>query len=383
MLEILTQDQQADFAKRGFSRRRFHRMATLLAAGSALPFYNEQALAQRPDRPPIPADAVRINANENPMGPCPEAAEAIHAIVPRGGRYLNEEGAALATLLAEQEGVKRNYVTAFAGSSDPLHRAVLSFTAKDRPYVVADPGYESGARAAEFIGAPVLRVPLVAGSFKHDVKAMVAAAPNAGLFYICNPNNPTGTITPKEDIEWLVEHKPAGSVVLIDEAYIHLSTATMSSYMVAADKDVMILRTFSKLYGMAGLRAGAAIAKPDLLAKLSNYGNGMLPVTGMAGAAASLRVKTLVAERRKIIGDIREDTFSFLAKNNIEFITSYANMFMMNVKRPGQDFFNDMAAHKVMIGRVWKAMPNWVRVSVGTREEMAKFKEACLKCYNA
>ena len=158
-------------------------------------------------------------------------------------------------------------MTVFAGSSDPLHRAVLSFTAKDRPYVVGDPGYEAGARAAEFIGAPVMRVPLVPGSFKHDVKAMVAAAPTAGLFYICNPNNPTGTITPKEDIEWLVENKPAGSVVLIDEAYIHLSTATMSSYMVAADKDVMILRTFSKLYGMAGLRAGAAIAKPELLAK--------------------------------------------------------------------------------------------------------------------
>jgi histidinol-phosphate aminotransferase len=383
MLEILTQEHKADFATRGFSRRRFHRMATLLAAGSALPFYNEQALAQRADRPPIPADAVRINANENPMGPCPEAAEAIHAIVQRGGRYLNEENSVLPTLLAEQEGVKKNYVTAFGGSSDPLHRAVLSFTAKDRPYVVGDPGYEAGARAAEFIGAPVIRVPLVPGSFKHDVKAMVAAAPNAGLFYICNPNNPTGTITPKEDLEWLVENKPAGSVVMIDEAYIHLSHATMSSYLVAADKDVVILRTFSKLYGMAGLRAGAAIAKPDLLAKLSNYGNGMLPVTGMAGAAASLRVKTLVEERRKIIADIREDTFGFLAKNNIEFVTSYANMFMMNVKRSGQDFFNDMAAQKVMIGRVWKACPNWVRVSVGTREEMAKFKEACLKCYTA
>jgi histidinol-phosphate aminotransferase len=383
MLEIFTQEQKTDLAQRGFSRRGFHRMAALVATGAALPFYNEQALAQRADRPSMPADAVRINANENPMGPCPEAAEAIHAIVQRGGRYLNEEGAAVATLLAEQAGVKRNYVTVFAGSSDPLHRAVLSFTAKDRPYVVADPGYEAGARAAEFIGAPVMRVPLVPGSFKHDVKAMVAAAPNAGLFYICNPNNPTGTITPKEDIEWLVEHKPAGSVVLIDEAYIHLSNAAMSSYLVAAEKDVMVLRTFSKLYGMAGLRAGAAIAKPELLSKLSNYGNGMLPVTGMAGAAASLRVKTLVAERRKIIADIREDTFSFLAKNNIEFITSYANMFMMNVKRPGQNFADEMAAQKVMIGRVWKAWPNWVRTSVGTREEMAKFKEACLKCYHA
>ncbi len=308
MLEIFTQNETADLSRRGFSRRNFHRMATLVAAGAALPFYNEQALAQRPDRPPIPPDAVRINANENPMGPCPEAAEAIHAIVQRGGRYLNEEGAAVATLLAEQEGVKRNYVTVFPGSSDPLHRAVLSFTAKDRPYVVADPGYEAGARAAEFIGAPVMRVPLIKGSFKHDVKAMVAAAPNAGLFYICNPNNPTGTITPQEDIEWLVANKPAGSVVLIDEAYIHLSTAAMSSYLVGADKDVMVLRTFSKLYGMAGLRAGAAIAKPELLAKLSNYGNGMLPARrSILFRGRPLRSRRRVAGRRSAIGASHSD----------------------------------------------------------------------------
>ena len=384
MPQILSADQKADFVKRGFSRRGFHRIATLLATGGVLPFYNEQALAQRAIGRAMPPDAVKIDSNENPMGPCAEAAEAIHAIVPKGGRYLSEEGARMAETLAEQEGLNAGYVQPFAGSSDPLHHSVVAFCGKDHPYVVADPGYEAGARAAQFIGAPVINVPLAKFSFTHDVKAMAAAHPSAGLIYLCNPNNPTGTLTSKQDIEWLVKNKPAGSVVLIDEAYLHFSHAEKSSYLVAADKDVIILRTFSKIYGMAGLRAGAALGRPDLLRKLSQYrSTGFVPITAMAGATASLKSKTAVPERRKIVADIREETFGFLTKHNIEFIPSQANMFMMNVKRSGRDFHDAMAREKVYIGRIWPVWPNWVRVTVGTREEMAKFQEACLKCYNA
>jgi histidinol-phosphate aminotransferase len=379
----LTGEPATNFLNRGLTRRGLYKMATLLAAGAALPFYNEQALAQLSQVKNMPPDAVKINANENPMGPCPEAAEAIHAIVAKGGRYLYEETDALKELLAEQEGVRSSYVRPYAGSSQPLHLAVLAFTSKDRPYVVADPGYEAGAKAAEFIGASVIRVPLQKATFAHDVKAMLSAAPNAGLFYICNPNNPTGTLTPAKDIEWLVANKPAGSVVLVDEAYIHLSSAPMSSPLVAADKDVVILRTFSKLYGMAGLRAGAAIGRPDLLEKMTPYGAGALPVTGMIGATTSLKQKNLVPERRKIIADIRTDVFSFLETNKIEYVASEANMFMMNVKRPAAQFASEMTKHKVYIGRPWKVWPEWVRVSVGTRDEMAKFKEACLKVYHA
>jgi histidinol-phosphate aminotransferase len=373
-----------------FSRRNFHKLASLLAAGAALPFYNERALAQLSMVRNLPPDAVKINANENPMGPCPEAAEAIHAIVQQGGRYLYEETFAMASTLAEQEGVKfswdpaSSYIQAFAGSSDPLHRVVLAFCSKDKPFVVGDPGYEAGARAAKFIGAPVVTVPLVKGSAAHDVKAMAAAHPTPGVIYVCNPNNPTGTVTSKADIEWLVANKPAGSVVLLDEAYIHLShSAVMSSYLAAADKDLIILRTFSKLYGMAGLRAGAAIARPDLIQKMNVYAAGALPVTAMVGANASLKVKNLIAERRATIAAIRNETFEFLDKHNIEFIPSEANCFMMNVKRPGREFYQDMAKHKVYIGRVWPVWPTWVRVTVGTREDMVKFREACVQCYSA
>ena len=388
--EILTGHQQRNLVNRGFSRRNFHKIASLLAAGAALPFYNEQALAQLSMVRNLPPDAVKINANENPMGPCAEAAEAIHAVVQRGGRYMYEETFNMASAMAEREGVKfswdpaASYVQPFAGSSDPLHRAVLASCSKDRPFVVADPGYEAGARAAKYIDAPVITVPLVKGSAIHDVKAMAAAHPSAGVIYVCNPNNPTGTVTPQAEIEWLVANKPAGSVILLDEAYIHLSkSAVMSTYLAAADKDVIILRTFSKLYGMAGLRAGVAIARPDLLRKMRMYAAGALPVTAMVGATASLRAKKVVPERRDIIAGIREDTFGFLEKNRIEFIPSEANMFMMNVKRPGKEFYEEMTKHHVYIGRVWPVWPTWVRVSVGTRDEMAKFREACLQCYNS
>ncbi|MBO0863300.1 MAG: pyridoxal phosphate-dependent aminotransferase [Chloracidobacterium sp.] len=365
------------------SRRNFNRVATLLAAGAALPFYNESALAQLSKTGPIPADAVKINANENPHGPCPEAAEAIAKVIAKGGRYIYEETDTFANTLAEQEGLDPEYVMPFAGSSDPLHRAVLAFTGKEKPFVVADPGYEAGARAAQFVGAKVIKVPLTQ-TYAHDVKAMARAAQDrkAGLIYICNPNNPTGTATPRADIEWLLANKPEETVVLLDEAYIHFSEEPMCSDLAAMDKDVIILRTFSKLYGMAGLRAGAAIGRPDLIGKLRGYSAGALPVTGMVGATASLKVKNLVTERRKILKDVREDVFAFLQKNNITFIPSVTNCFMLDAKIPARRLINAMKKEKVYIGRVWPVWPTNARITVGTKEEMAKFKTALLKAMN-
>jgi histidinol-phosphate aminotransferase len=391
MPATLNSDQQADLIRRGFSRRHFGRIASVLTAGAALPFYNEPALAQLSMVKNMPADAVKINANENPLGPCPEAADAIHSVIKSGGRYMYEDTFDLAETLGAVEGVKvgykranDSYVEIYPGSSAPLHQAVLAFCSKDRAFVKGDPGYEAGERAAKFIGASTVAVPLRKGTWDHDVKGMLAAAPNGGLYYICNPNNPTGSLTSKADIEWLVANKPAGSIVLVDEAYIHISpNAVKCSDLVANDKDVVVLRTFSKLYGMAGLRAGAALARPDLLEKMRPFSAGAMPITGMVGANASLKVKTLVAERRKIMGDVREDTLSFLTSKNVEFVPSESNCFMMNVKRPGKAFYADMAAQKVFIGRVWDVWPEWVRVTVGSKDDMAKFKTAFAKCYNA
>lgn len=378
MNACLTREQQRDLVRRGFSRRSFGRIATIIGAGAALPFFNEPAMAQLSAVRNMPPDAVKINANENPLGPCAEALAAMQAPLKNGGRYMYEETFGLQELLAEQEGLKATYVQPYAGSSAPLHQAVLAFTSPERPFVTADPGYEAGERAAEFIGAKAIRVPLTK-TYAHDVRAMAAAAPDAGLIYICNPNNPTGTLTPKSDIEWLLDNKPKGSVLMIDEAYIHIAGAPMCSDLVARDKDVIVLRTFSKIYGMAGLRAGAALARPDLLGKIRNYSAGALPTTGMAGATASLKAKNLVPERRKIIGDTRADVFAFLDKNNFPYVPSVSNKFMVDVGRPGKQVIEAMAKEKVYIGRVWPSWPTYVRVSVGTQEEMNKFKLAFLK----
>jgi histidinol-phosphate aminotransferase len=379
MTNLLSDKQQEHFLSRGFSRRNFGRIATMLTAGATLPFYNEPALAQL-SRVDAPSDAVFINSNENPLGPCEAARAAASAMIAQGGRYLFGESTKVKNILAQQEGVSPESVTIYPGSSNPLTWAVLAFCSPTKPYVVADPGYEAGARAAVFIGAKSITVPLTK-QYTHDVKAMVAASSESGLIYICNPNNPTGTLTPQADIEWLVANKPKGTIVMIDEAYTHITpTAPFNTSMVAAGKDVVILRTFSKIYGMAGLRAGAAIARPDLLAKIYNYSqNGMLPITSMAAAAASLNDKNLVPERRKKIGDVRNDVLSFLDKRNYSFVPSVSNCFMVDVKRPGKQFQDAMLKEKVVIGRVWNSWPNHVRVTVGLPDEMEKFKAAFIK----
>ena len=384
MFDPIGSEQRRELASRGYSRRHFARIAGLLAAGASLPFYNESTLAQGLSAMPnLPPDAVRINANENPMGPCPEAIEAINKIVAQGGRYLYGETGTFVETLAGVEGLSRDYILPFAGSSDPLHRAVLAFTSPTKSLVTADPGYEAAERAARFVGAKVIRVPLRADG-SHDVEKMAAADPSAGLIYICNPNNPTGTVTKKADVDALVAKKPKGAIVLLDEAYIHLSTtAEPGTAHVTAERDVVILRTFSKLFGMAGLRAGAAFARPDLLEQIKNFGAGALPVTGMVAATASLKAKGLVEKRRKIIADIREETAEWLDKKGYTCMKSEANMLMVDVKKPGRQVFQALIQEKVAIGRTWPSMPNHVRISIGTADEMAKFRQAFAKVMNA
>ncbi len=323
-----------------------------------------------------PPDAVLINANENPLGPCKAACDAIASIAPKGGRYdIDDETGKLTKTFAAQNNLKEDHVIVYAGSSEPLHYTVLAFTSPAHPFVTADPSYEAGMVAATAAGAPILKVPLTK-AHAHDVRAMVAASPSAGVIYICNPNNPTGTLTAKEDIAWALDHKPAGSILLVDEAYIHLSDAPDALDLVRAGKEIIILRTFSKVYGMAGIRCGLAIGRPDLLARLQPYGMNAMPITGSAAANVSLLETNLVPERKKIIGDIRTDTFTWLAANNYAFIPSVSNCFMIDTGRDGKGVIAAMQARNVYIGRTWPIWPNYVRITVGSPSDMAAFKTA-------
>ena len=157
---------------------------------------------------------------------------------------------------------------------------------------------------------------------------------------------------------------------------LHFSGDQRGSDFVAKDKDVVVLRTFSKIYGMAGIRAGAAFGRPDLLNKILGYSNGALPITGMVAATASLSNKTMVAERRKMIASVRQDVFSFMDKHGFKYVPSVSNKFMVDVRMPYAEFGKKMAEQKVYVGRGWPAWPTHVRVSVGLKEEMAAFKKA-------
>jgi histidinol-phosphate aminotransferase len=360
------------------SRRDFVRLAGFLAAGAALPFYNESTLAQDIKAiAQIPADAVRLNANENPLGPCPEALEAVRKTVALSGRYLFNETFAFIDALAASEGLPTSHVLPTAGSSGPLHSAVLAFTSPSRPLVTAEPGYEAPEGTAHFNKAKVIKVPL-RKDFSHDTKAMASAHPEAGLIFVCNPNNPTGTVTRKEDIAALVAHKPDGCVVLVDEAYLHFAaSAGTVADLVAAGKDVVVLRTFSKLYGMAGLRAGAALGRPDLLDKMRAIaGLNFLPATGMVAATASLKNKDLIGQRREALAEIRRDLFAWLDRKGYSYIPSEANMVLIDSKKPGKETAKAMIEQKIAIGRSWACLPTHVRVTIGTAAEMEKFKAA-------
>jgi histidinol-phosphate aminotransferase len=359
------------------SRRSF---LQLTAAAAALRIVTEPMLAAAARaHKAAPKDAVMIDSNENPLGPSQPARDAMSAILPQGGRYLDSLTEDLVHTFAKQEGLNPDYVQIYAGSSGPLQYAVFAFTSPQKSYVTADPGYEAGMFTAPKVGARVIKVPLTK-SYAHDVKAMLAAAPDAGLFYICNPNNPTGTLTSHSDIEYLVESKPKDSIVMVDEAYLHFSDAPTTLDLVKAGKDVVVLRTLSKVYGLAGLRCGFAVARPDLLEKLTDRGGwNFMPVTAVAAASASLKDPLLVPERKRINAAVREETFQWLDRNGYSYIRSEANHFMLDTKRPAKQVIDAMAQQNVFIGRIWPIMPTYTRITVGTHEEMMRFQTAFQK----
>jgi histidinol-phosphate/aromatic aminotransferase/cobyric acid decarboxylase-like protein len=391
----LTSKLNASLQERGFSRRQIARIS--MGAAAAIPFFNEFALAQQAEQQQAAVtgggrrgggmaggarafdpDTVRITSNENPMGPCKEGLEALIKVAPMGWRYSPQgENMEFSSLLASSENVPADHVVAFPGSSIPLANSAAAFTSPTRSWVMGGPGYGSGA--GRWIGAKTIKVPL-RPDHSHDVQAMIKADPNAGAFYVCNPNNPTGTLTARKDLEYILANKPKDAVLIVDEAYVHFSGMENSSMDFVRDgKDVVILRTFSKIYGMAGLRAGAAYGRPDLVGKVREFGgSGFMPVTATACAAASLKLgPSLIQERIGINKKNRDLAFEHLEKVGVTYIPSLTNFFMIQVKgMTGQQVGTAMMQHKVAIGRVWQEWPQMVRVTVGTYEEMGKFNAA-------
>jgi len=359
------------------SRRSFLTVSAAASAALALRIVTEPMLARAARH--LVHEGVMIDANENPLGPCAAARQAVIDIAPQGGRYSDWLSVDLVNQLAQLEGLKPEYVALYPGSTEPLHHGVAAFTSPHRSYVTADPGYEAGMFAAQSVKASLVKVPLTK-DYAHDVRALLAAAPDAGLFYVCTPNNPTGTLTSHSDIEYLVANKPKDSVVMVDEAYIHFSDAPSVLDLVKADKDILVLRTFSKIYGMAGLRCGVAFGRPDLIEKVADFGGwNFMPITALVAASASLKDTQVVPERKRINSEVRSSVFAWLDRNGYSYIPSQSNCFMLDTKRPGKEAIDAMAAQHVHVGRIWPVWPTCVRITVGSADEMEQFQAALKK----
>ena len=306
------------------SRRSFLKLSAAAATVAGFRLVTEPMLAHAARRRHLSSDrkdVIFLDSNENPLGPSAGAREAIASITPDGGRYRDDLSDELVNLFAQQDGLRADYVRLFAGSSEPLHYTVLAYTSPTRSYVTADPGFEAGAFMSKVSGARVVAVPLTK-TYAHDVRAMLATAPDAGVIYICNPDNPTGTLTPHSEIEYAAENKPKGAVVLVDEAYLHFADMPSALDLVKADTDVIVLRTFSKAYGLAGIRCGFAVGRPDLLDRLDDFGGNFMPITAVSAAIASLKVAQLIPERKRINAAVRAETFQWLDRNGYTYIPS-------------------------------------------------------------
>lgn len=365
------------------SRRRFLQLAGagLTVAGSGLPRLGHAQPATAAAPAPAPAEgAVLLNFNECPYGPSPAAQQAARDSIAGCGRYRFALAGQVRDAFIEQARIPADHVRLYPGSSEPLNRAAVLWTGPQAGLLVADPTFETLGEVAAAHGADVQKVPL-RDDGAHDLRAMVAAAHArpTGLLYVCNPNNPTGSISPPDELAWLLAHKPASTRVLLDEAYLQYSEQPSLIAQVAQRDDLIVLRTFSKLYGMAGLRLGVAAAHPDRLRELASLGDNPLPVPALAAALASLRDPQLIPQRRLQNAKVRQATIAWLGKRGFSCVPSEANCFVVDVQRDGSAFAKAMADNGVVIGRSWPIWPQRVRVTVGTEEEMAAFRNAFAK----
>jgi histidinol-phosphate aminotransferase len=322
---------------------------------------------------------VLLNANENPDGPPQISIEAMSKALTRGGRYHDEDTEALTAAIASCEHLQPEQVLAGSGSSEILHCAVDAFTSRSLPLITTLPSYELPVDIATAQRNPVIKLPMTP-DYAADVRKMAAEAEKAhgGLIYIVNPNNPTSSITKKGDIAWLVANLPPNTVALIDEAYIHYSTAPdLASAIpyVQQGKNVVVARTFSKIYGMAGLRVGFGCARADLIQKMAVYRNNVVPVPSVHAAKVALESTTLVAERRDKFTKIRTDLCNWLDAGRYKFIPPHANFLMIDVKRDVRGVIAEMREHGVAVGRPFPPMNQMLRVTIGSEADMAKFKE--------
>ena len=359
------------------SRRSFLQRAAAGAVAASLPI--DVLLARTSERRvPKPNGAVRLDANENAYGPPESVANVLREALTQGNRYPLREYDEFVERVAALHGVATNQVLAGCGSTEVLRICPDAFLGRGKKLIMAAPTFEAIEYYARAQNADVVKVPL-AKNFSHDLDAMLARTDaNTGLIYICNPNNPTASLTPRKDLDAFIAKLPASTYVLMDEAYHHFATDT-PEYISFLEKPVndprvIVARTFSKIYGMAGIRLGYAVATPETAQKLRpcqllDNVNILAALGGIAALADPEAMHAASARNRRD----REEFMRQATARKLAPIPSYANFFMMDTGRPIRQVIEHFKQNNVLVGRRFPPLETYVRVSLGLPEEMKEF----------
>jgi histidinol-phosphate aminotransferase len=366
------------------SRRKF---AQLLGAGAAAAVARPALTLAKTattdsSSAPVATGIVRLSSNENPYGPSRKALQAMTDSFGIACRYPDKHADALVAALAELNGVEPGQILLGDGSGEILKLAADVFTgpiAKEKKeggtLVVADPTFEAILFHAKRAGAEIVKVPLTA-SYGHDLEAMRAAA-KSGLIYICNPNNPTASITPKNEIRDLIARAPNDTMVLVDEAYHHYAANPEYESVIPLVRDhpnLIVTRTFSKVYGMAGLRCGYAIAQSYTIERLRDRQSwDSVNIMAIVAARASLDDPAQVSDGRRLNAEARAVTVGALEKMGFKPIPPQANFIMFDTRRPVVPLIATLKSRKIEVGRLFPAMPNHLRLTIGKKSEMEAF----------
>ena len=361
-----------------FTRRGFAGTAAA-ALGAAL----LEPAARRADAASAPAPTRRgpiaLNANENPYGASDAARRAIVDSIAEGNRYPDAAAEATRRAIAEHHGVSPHQIALGCGSSQILQMADAAWLGSGKRVVAAEPTFEAVLAYAAVMHAEPVKVPETA-DFRHDLAAMAAACRDgAGLVYVCNPNNPTGTIVSAAELADFCGRVPAATAILVDEAYSHfVEDASYRSAIELLPKraNLVVARTFSKIYGLAGMRLGYAVASPETARGLELFASwDNVNAAVLAAARASLADADFVSRRRRELNDTRRKLCDDLAREGRRFIPSHANFVMIDVGRDVAPVIADFRARGILVGRKFPSMPNWLRISIGMPDEMRAFAD--------
>jgi histidinol-phosphate/aromatic aminotransferase/cobyric acid decarboxylase-like protein len=312
--------------------------------------------------------------------------DAMREVLPLSGRYHYNEFNQIYKVIAGSEELTADQIVTGAGSSEVLHTAVVAFTSATRPLISVTPAYEGPIELARALGRPVVLTKL-RDDYTADVKLLAEAArqANGGLIYLCNPNNPTSAAVKSSDVDWLVANLPANTMLLVDEAYIHfVETPEVASALgyVRQGKDVIVARTFSKIYGMAGLRVGFAAAKPAIVRKLTPLAMNVISIVGARAVVAALEDRgRILPERKASLAKTRRELCAWLRERGVKYIEPNANFLMIDTGRDAREFITAMPRLGVAPGRPFPPLDNMLRVTIGTDAEMGKFRDVFWKVY--